>query len=127
MREICWRISPGSEKYHRNAHLLLGCHSRGNAGRNGKQGLFQRAFDRYGGKDRYGGNHQSVPNHALFIGFAPYENPEISLAVRIGNGYSSDYASQVGCKVIEYYFGLNEEDEIITGGADISEDAGGGD
>ena len=68
-----------------------------------------------------------VPNHALFIGFAPYENPEISLAVRIGNGYSSDYASQVGCKVIEYYFGLNEEDEIITGGADISEDAGGGD
>ena len=68
-----------------------------------------------------------VPNHALFIGFAPYEDPQIALAVRIGNGYSSDYASQVGCKVVEYYFGLDDEDEIITGGADISEDAGGGD
>ena len=66
-----------------------------------------------------------VPNHALFIGYAPYEDPEIALAVRIGNGYSSDYASQIGCKVIQYYFDLGDEDEIITGGADISEDAGG--
>ncbi|HJA93881.1 MAG TPA: penicillin-binding protein [Candidatus Eisenbergiella merdipullorum] len=66
-----------------------------------------------------------VPNHALFVGYAPYDDPEIALAVRIGNGYSSDYASQIGCKVIRYYFGLDEENEIITGGADISEDAGG--
>ena len=31
----------------------------------------------------------SRPSHALFVGFAPYENPEIGVAVRIGNGYAS--------------------------------------
>ncbi|MDE7206594.1 MAG: penicillin-binding protein, partial [Lachnospiraceae bacterium] len=33
-------------------------------------------------------------NHALFLSYAPYENPEISVAVRIAYGYSSDYAAQ---------------------------------
>ena len=33
-------------------------------------------------------------NHALFLSYAPYENPEISVTVRIAYGYSSDYAAQ---------------------------------
>lgn len=66
-----------------------------------------------------------VPNHALFVGYAPYDDPEIAISVRIGNGYSSGYAAQVGAKVFRYYFGLDEEDEIITGNANIIESTGG--
>lgn len=66
-----------------------------------------------------------MPNHALFVGYAPYDDPEIAISVRIGNGYSSGYAAQVGAKVFRYYFGLDEEDEIITGNANIIESTGG--
>ncbi len=61
------------------------------------------------------------PNHGLFVGYAPYENPQIALATRIANGYSSDYAAQISCKVIKYYFGLEEEDVLLKGTADRPE------
>lgn len=66
---------------------------------------------------------KSRPNHALFICYAPYENPEIAVATRIPFGYSSDYAAQTTRDVIKYYYGLAEEDELITGTADTP-DAG---
>ncbi|MCM1063681.1 MAG: penicillin-binding transpeptidase domain-containing protein [Eubacterium sp.] len=65
----------------------------------------------------------SRPNHALFICYAPYEEPEISLTVRIPFGYSSDHAAQAARDIIKYYYGLAEEDELITGTADAP-DAG---
>lgn len=58
------------------------------------------------------------PNHALFICYAPYEQPEISVVTRIPFGYSSDYAAQFTRDIIKYYYGLAEEEEIITGTAD---------
>lgn len=55
---------------------------------------------------------KSRPNHALFVSYAPYENPEISVSVRVANGYTSDYAAQIAREVYKYYFGLmTEEDE----------------
>lgn len=57
------------------------------------------------------------PNHALFVGYAPYDDPQIAIAVRIANGYSSDYAAQIARDVFMYYFDIVEEDEIITGTA----------
>lgn len=54
-------------------------------------------------------------NHALFVGYAPYEAPEIGIATRIAFGYSSDYAAQITREVIKYYYDLAEEEEIITG------------
>lgn len=58
-------------------------------------------------------------NHALFLSYAPYENPEISVAVRIAYGYSSDYAAQTARDVYKYYYGLAEEDELLTGTAEL--------
>ncbi len=66
---------------------------------------------------------KSRPNHALFICYAPYENPEIAVATRIPFGYSSDYAAQTTRDIIKYYYGLAEEEELITGTADTP-DAG---
>lgn len=60
----------------------------------------------------------SRPNHALFVCYAPYEQPEIGIATRIPFGYSSDYAAQATRDIIKYFYGLAEEDELITGTAD---------
>ncbi|HIW81491.1 MAG TPA: penicillin-binding protein [Candidatus Acetatifactor stercoripullorum] len=58
------------------------------------------------------------PNHALFVCFAPYEEPEIAITTRIPYGYSSDYAAQATRDIIKYYYGLAEEEDLITGTAD---------
>lgn len=65
----------------------------------------------------------SRPNHALFVCYAPYESPEIAIATRIPWGYSSDYAAQISRDIIKYYYGLAEEEDLITGTADAP-DAG---
>lgn len=54
-------------------------------------------------------------NHALFVCYAPYENPEIAIATRIAYGYSSSYAARTTKDVLQYYFDLVDEDELITG------------
>lgn len=59
----------------------------------------------------------SRPSHALFVCYAPYENPEIACVTRIPFGYSSDYAAQATKKIIEYYYGLVEEEDLFTGEA----------
>lgn len=58
-------------------------------------------------------------NHALFLSYAPYENPEIAVTVRIAYGYSSDYAAQTARDVYKYYYGLAEEEELVTGTAEV--------
>ncbi|WP_099468140.1 penicillin-binding transpeptidase domain-containing protein [Konateibacter massiliensis] len=57
------------------------------------------------------------PNHALFVSYAPYDNPEIAITVQIANGYASSNAAEVGRDVVKYYFNLADESEIITGRA----------
>lgn len=43
-------------------------------------------------------------DHALFIGFAPYENPKIAIAVVVENvGYGGTHAAPIAKKVIEAY------------------------
>lgn len=63
------------------------------------------------------------PDHSLFVGYAPADNPQISIAVRIANGYSSSNALYVGKNIFDYYFGLKEIDEIITGKASHASNA----
>ena len=57
------------------------------------------------------------PDHALFVGFAPSDNPEIAFATRIANGYSSTFACEVARDVMKYYYKLVPEEELITGTA----------
>ena len=41
----------------------------------------------------------------------------MALAIRIANGYSSTFAAEVGDGVMEYYYGITDPDELITGTA----------
>lgn len=51
-------------------------------------------------------------NHALFVGYAPYENPEITIATRIANGYSSHNAAAAARNMIAYYYDELSLDDI---------------
>ena len=55
------------------------------------------------------------PNHGLFIGYAPSDAPQYSVAVRIANGYSSGNACTTANDIIKYIFDLAEPEEILTG------------
>ncbi|HAX51909.1 penicillin-binding transpeptidase domain-containing protein [Muricomes intestini] len=57
------------------------------------------------------------PDHGLFVGYAPAEAPEIAIAVRIANGYSSSYAAEIGRDIVRANFKLADKNELITGAA----------
>ncbi len=49
----------------------------------------------------------------LFVGFAPYDNPQIAVAVVLEHGATSSYAARVARSMFEYYLGLSDViDEI---------------
>lgn len=56
-------------------------------------------------------------NHAFFVSFAPYQNPEIAVTVNIPYGYSSGNAATVAKSVYRFYYGYTTLDDIISQGA----------
>lgn len=63
-------------------------------------------------------NHVINPNtgehyddYAWFVGFAPYEDPEIAVAVLIFQGGSGSYAGPIAREIIAEYLGLNNIDK----------------
>jgi len=65
---------------------------------------------------------KSRTNHALFIGFAPYEDPEVTVAIRIAYGYTSANAAQLSADVFSYYFNLEDASDLVNGIADEASD-----
>ena len=83
-----------------------------------KKSYFNELAVNVAGKTGTAEQTKSRPNHALFMCYAPYENPELAIVTRIPFGYSSDYAAQLARDIIKYHYGLAEEEELITGTAD---------
>lgn len=54
------------------------------------------------------------PNHGLFVCYAPYSSPEISIATRIPYGYNSGYAADATANMIKYYFKEDDYEDILT-------------
>lgn len=75
------------------------------------------------------GTAQQVPtrgNHALFVGYAPYKKPEISIATKIAYGYTSHNAADVSAQILKYYFNLEDVDTLLNGQAkDVDNTANG--
>ncbi|PKM66320.1 MAG: hypothetical protein CVU95_11725 [Firmicutes bacterium HGW-Firmicutes-2] len=57
---------------------------------------------------------KSRASHAIFAGFAPYDDPTVSIASVIHFGYSSRYAALNSKKVLAMYFEINKEPENYT-------------
>ncbi len=51
-------------------------------------------------------------NNGFFISFAPYENPEIAVAVVAENAKTGSGTSQVAAKIYNYYFGQKEKVDV---------------
>lgn len=51
-------------------------------------------------------------NNGFFISFAPYENPEIAVALVAENAKSGSATSEVAAKIYNYYFGEKEKIDI---------------
>lgn len=54
------------------------------------------------------------PNHALFVAYAPYETPEISIATRIAYGYAASNAAAVTRNILSVYFEVQTVDDILA-------------
>jgi penicillin-binding protein 2 len=70
-----------------------------------------------GGKT--GSAQTSSVTNAWFVGFAPYDDPEIAIAVVIEGGGTGSYAAYAARDVIAQYFGMNQESiqEDVTASA----------
>ncbi len=66
-------------------------------------------------------------NHALFVSYAPYNNPEISITTRVAFGYTSSYAAQITRDVYDYYYNVDAREELLDGSAQSLEGGGTGD
>ena len=64
------------------------------------------------------------PDHVTYVSFAPYEKPEISVALTIPNGYTSGNTSELAGYIYDYYYGYITYQDILEGHA---RDAGGND
>lgn len=58
------------------------------------------------------------PSHAMFVGYAPYENPQISIATRIAYGYTSHNAAEVSRNILSYLFDLEDKEALLNGQAE---------
>ena len=75
-------------------------------------------LDAFNGKTGTAQHVQTRPNHALFVGYAPYADPEVSIAMRIAYGYTSHNAADVSAQILKYYFKLASEEELLDGTAE---------
>lgn len=65
--------------------------------------------------------NKSHPNNALFVSFAPYENPQISVTAVIPNGYTSHNAAELTKNIYKLYFKLDNTENIVDNEANIPE------
>jgi penicillin-binding protein 2 len=74
--------------------------------------LYQKQGLKVAGKTGTAQENKNRPNHALFISYAPYDNPDITMTVVIPNGYTSSNAAEVARDIYRYYFGKATKEEI---------------
>lgn len=64
----------------------------------------------------------SRPSHALFVSYAPFDRPEISVTTVIPFGYSSGNAEELAGLIYAYYFDPEKlENASVTGNVSISD------
>ena len=91
-------------------------------------GLLREQGIQVAGKTGTAEENRKRGNHALFVSYAPCDNPEVTITTRIANGYTSSYAANLTRDIYLYYFDIKDEDAILSGTAsrpDVS--AAGGD
>ena len=89
--------------------------------------LFSDLPEKVAGKTGTAQESKSKPNHALFVSFAPFDDPEISVTSVIRFGYASANAAEVASEVYAYYFGNLTLEDIMNDGASLDNNSTAGD
>lgn len=56
----------------------------------------------------------ATESNALFVAFAPYEDPEIALAIVVEKGGSGSTLANIAAEILEYYFSSGSGMETVT-------------
>ena len=83
----------------------------------GEHDQFKDLQVKLAGKTGTAQEDEKRPNHALFVGYAPADAPQIAIATRIAYGYGSSNACVFVDQVMKYYFKQNTEEELLNGKA----------
>ena len=75
--------------------------------------LFKDSPVQVAGKTGTAQESKSKPDHALFVSFAPYSKPEISVTTVIANGYTSSNAAELASDVYTYYFDKKSRNKLM--------------
>lgn len=86
-----------------------------NSNVNGLDGLYGNLGVKVAGKTGTAQVSDTIPSHALFASFAPYNNPEISVMVVIPNGYQSANSAYIAREVYGLYFNHENMEELLSG------------
>ena len=91
------------------------------------QGTAAKYFDGYKYRDQIGGKTGTaqvstldIENNSWFVGFAPYDEPEIAVVVFIPNGLSGALSSYTMKEIVTYYMESKEaqsEENLPTPGS----------
>lgn len=76
--------------------------------------LFQNLPVSVAGKTGTAQINDNEPNHAVFVSFAPYEKPEISVTVVIPNGFTSSNAAELASNVYKYYYDKGARKKLLN-------------
>ena len=88
---------------------MRGVIEHGSAGR-----IFKDLEVNIAGKTGTAQETNSRANHAFFISFGPYENPQIAVTVNIPFGYSSSNAATAAKDIYRLYFGYTDLDTVLN-------------
>ena len=55
----------------------------------------------------------NTQSNAVFVCFAPYENPEVAMAIVVEHGGSGGELAAIASDVLSYYFSARETQEAI--------------
>lgn len=56
---------------------------------------------------------EDVTNNAVFMCYAPYDDPEIAVAVVVEKGYAGSAVAPIARQVMDYYFSFKESSELL--------------
>lgn len=88
--------------------------------------MFQSIPVKVAGKTGTAQISANEPNHAVFVSYAPYEAPEISVTVVIPNAFTSSNAGSLASYIYRYYFDESSRKKLLKNKAISSVSNSGG-
>lgn len=80
---------------------------------NNLKSVFQDVPVKVAGKTGTAQISANEPHHALFVSFAPYESPEISVTVVMPNAFTSSNAAALASYIYRYYFDESSRKQLL--------------